>query len=109
MKKKQDLLEDILKKECFQIVQKILRDESKVKIFLFGSRATGHGTLRSDIDLGIDLEHNVSPQKMVLIREAFDCLPLFQKIDIVDFFGIDLEFKKVALRKTSLLYERKVA
>ena len=43
------------------------------------------------------------------IREAFDSLPIFQKIDVVDFARVDETFKAVARKATRMLYERKAA
>jgi acetyl-CoA acetyltransferase len=46
---------------------------------------------------------------LAALREAFDELPIMQKVDVVDFFGVDEVFKAVALQQTRSLYERQAA
>ena len=62
----------------------LLASEPRVKVFLFGSRATGRAGSRSDIDLGIDLGHAIAPEVLASLRDAFDELPIMQKVDVVD-------------------------
>ena len=87
----------------------LLASEPRVKMFLFGSRATGRAGSRSDIDLGIDLGHAIAPEVLTAVRDAFDELPILQKVDVVDFFGVDEAFKAVALQQIASLYERQAA
>ena len=54
----------------------LLASEPRVKVFLFGSRATGRAGSRSDIDLGIDLGHAIAPEVLASLRDAFDELPI---------------------------------
>ena len=87
----------------------LLASVPRVKVFLFGSRATGRAGSRSDIDLGIDLGHAIAPEVLASLRDAFDELPIMQKVDVVDFFGVDEAFKAVALQQIESVYERQTA
>jgi predicted nucleotidyltransferase len=87
----------------------ILASESYVKVFMFGSQATGRSVARSDIDMGIDLGHPIAPEILIALREAFDGLPILQRVDVVDFSTVDETFKTVALQKIKSLYERQAA
>ena len=80
-----------------------------MKVFVFGSRATGRSVTRSDIDLGIDLAHPIAPEVLAAIRDAFDDLPILQRVDVVDFSSVDGTFKTVALQQIKSLYERRAA
>lgn len=81
----------------------LLASEPRVKVFLFGSRATGRAGSRSDIDLGIDLGHAIAPEVLAALRDAFDELPIMQKVDVVDFFVVDESFNAVALQQIARL------
>ena len=45
----------LVEQKACEVACTILASEPRVKVFLFGSRATGRAGSRSDIDLGIDL------------------------------------------------------
>ncbi len=95
--------------QCENIARTLLSNEPRVRIFLFGSRASDRGTARSDVDLGIDLGHPIAPEVMVELRESFDALPVLQKVDLVDFSRVDPEFRRVALQDVVILHEREAA
>ena len=99
----------IVERRAIELADGLLRNEGTVHLFLFGSHATGRAFPRSDIDIGIDLGHPIAPGLRVRIREAFDELPIFQKVDAVDFSEADEAFKGVALKRIKSLYERKAA
>lgn len=99
----------LVEQRVYEVAGTILASEPRVKVFLFGSRATGRAGVRSDIDMGIDLGHAIAPEVLAVLREAFDELPIMQKVDVVDFFGVDETFKAVALQQTMSLYERQAA
>ena len=86
-----------------------ISSEPSVKVFVFGSRANGRSVTRSDIDLGIDLAHPIAPEVLAAIRDAFDDLPILQRVDVVDFSSVDGTFKTVALQQIKSLYERRAA
>ena len=54
------------------------------KIYLFGSRARGTHTERSDIDIAIDLGRKMEFEEIAKARGVLEGLNLPQKIDIVD-------------------------
>ena len=84
----------------------LLASEPRVRIFAFGSRASGLASPRSDVDVGIDLSHPVPPALLDRMREAFANLPILQKVDVVDFSRVEPEFGDMALRRIEVLYER---
>jgi predicted nucleotidyltransferase len=92
-----------------ELATSLLASEPYIKIFVFGSRATDRSVDRSDIDVGIDLGHPIAPDVLAAIRDAFDGLPILQRVDIVDFSSADDTFKSVALRHIKSLYERQAA
>jgi len=85
---------DKLKKEILEILGKYL-DLSKYKVFFFGSRVSGSGDSRSDIDIGIEGPEIPAYAKLE-IEEELENLPILYKIDFVDFNNIDEDFKKIA-------------
>lgn len=92
-----------------ELARTLLASEPCLKVFVFGSRATGRSVTRSDIDIGIDLGHPIAPDVLVAIRDAFDDLPILQQVDVVDFSSVDGTFKTVALQQIKSLYERQAA
>jgi len=86
-----------LKKEIRDIAGKYL-NLGKYRVFFFGSRVTGKGNERSDIDIGIEGAEEVSWQAMSKIKEDVENLPTLYKIDIVDFKKVSSDFYNVAMR-----------
>lgn len=72
-------------------------DLDKYKIFYFGSRVSGKGDERSDIDVGVEGEQSIPPEKIINIKEQLETLPTLYKVDIVDFTKVSNDFKKMAL------------
>ncbi|MEK6633796.1 MAG: nucleotidyltransferase domain-containing protein [Nitrospirota bacterium] len=99
----------LVEQRACEVAGTILASEPRVRLFLFGSRATGRAGVRSDIDVGIDLGHAIAPEVLAALREAFDELPIMQKVDVVDFSVVDEVFRAVALQQTTSLYERQAA
>ena len=54
------------------------------KIYLFGSRARGTHTERSDIDIALDLGRKMEFEEIGRARGVLEGLNIAQKIDIVD-------------------------
>lgn len=86
-----------LKKEILDIIGKHL-DLSQYRVFFFGSRVSGGGNERSDIDIGIEGPRPVPAAAMSEIKEEIENLPTLYKIDIVDFKEVSPEFRQVALQ-----------
>jgi predicted nucleotidyltransferase len=99
----------LVEQKARELARTLLASEPCVKVFVFGSRATDRSVARSDIDLGIDLGHPIPPEVLAALREAFDDLPILQRVDVVDFSSVDETFKTVALRQIKSLYERQAA
>lgn len=91
-----------LKKEVIEILGKHT-DLSQYRVFFFGSRVTGKGTERSDIDIGIEGAKPVPDRAWLEIQEEFENLPTLYKIEIVDFKRVAPRFKKVALKHIKLI------
>jgi predicted nucleotidyltransferase len=91
-----------LKKEILEIVGQYL-DLTKYRIFFFGSRVTGKGTDRSDIDVGIDGPEPVPPMVKFAIEEKIEELPTLYKIEIVDFRRLPLKFREVVSQNKEFL------
>ena len=90
-------------------VERIFSAEPCVRVVIFGSRASGTGTERSDIDIGVDAGHTLAPELMVRLRDALDALPILQKTDVVDLATVTSEFRRIALAKVVVLLERQAA
>jgi predicted nucleotidyltransferase len=86
-----------LKKEILQIVGSRL-DLGGCSLFFFGSRVTGKGDERSDIDIGIESVMPIRGEIMATIKEGIDGLPMLYTIDLVDFNGVSPVFRDVALQ-----------
>lgn len=86
------------KKHLLRIIGSRL-DLRQYKVFSFGSRVTGGGNARSDIDIGIEGPQKIPIEILETIIEDVDALPLLYKIDIVDFKRVPEKFKKVALKQ----------
>ncbi len=93
---------DKFKKETKDIIGNYLNLDQN-KIFFFGSRVMGKGNERSDIDLGIEGEKEISWQVMAKIKEDFENLPILYKIDVVDFKKVSPDFYNLAKQKIEAL------
>ena len=69
------------------------------KVFLFGSRACGNEKKMSDIDIGILGNEKFPLQLKFEIQEAIEESIVPFKVDIIDFFNVDGNFKEEALKK----------
>lgn len=91
-----------LKKEILEIVGRHL-DASKYRVFFFGSRVSGTGTDRSDIDVGIEGPEPIPYDVLFAIREEVERLPMLYTIDVVDFSRASEDFREVALQHTEMI------
>ena len=102
-------LHALIRDTCRRLGETLLKTEPTLTIFLFGSRAAGTASPRSDVDLGIDAGHPLPSELLSHVRDAFEGLPIFQKVDVVDFAEADPAFSRVAKEAVEILYERKAA
>jgi len=86
------------------IIRRHMPTGIRYKVFLFGSRATGRETARSDHDVGIEAEGNIPFGVLADIRLEVDELPTLRKVDVVDFARVSVAFKAVAKEQTKGLY-----
>src|SRR3989338_7077001 len=86
-----------LKKEILETAGRYV-DLRSHRIFFFGSRVTGNGDERSDIDVGIEGPEEISVEVMGRLREEIENIPTLYKIQLVDFKNVSDEFRKVAMQ-----------
>ncbi|KKT28737.1 hypothetical protein A3G55_03750 [Candidatus Giovannonibacteria bacterium RIFCSPLOWO2_12_FULL_44_25] len=91
-----------LKKEILSILTKRL-DLKKYKVFFFGSRVSGGGTDRSDVDIGIEGQEHIPAKVIWEIEEDIENLPTLYKLEIVDFADVAEKFKSVALKSIEVI------
>lgn len=84
-----------LKKEIIGIINKYL-NPSEYNAFFFGSRVSGGGSQRSDIDIGIEGPREIPYEIMAKIKDDIDGLAVLYKIEIVDFKNVSPDFYEVA-------------
>ena len=89
-----------------EAVQGPLAAYRPLRLFLFGSRASGTADRRSDFDIGVDAGCPLAARDMIGLREAFESAPMLARVDIVDFATVDEIFRDRALREMVLLYDR---
>ena len=75
------------------------------RLYLFGSRAQGAATPRSDYDIGILADEPLPLAMMERIRADLDDLPVLQHIELVDLVTASSDFVRQALVKSELLDE----
>ena len=98
-----------VKKEISEILKEELKDV-KCSAFFFGSRVTGTATERSDIDVGIecfdiaDISEKLTPIPVDIfskIKSRCEAIRTLYSIDVVDFYYLNDDFKKVAKVKVA--------
>src|SRR3989338_3532945 len=91
-----------LKKEILDIMGRHL-DLSEYRVFFFGSRVTGKGTERSDIDVGIEGPVPVPLKAFFDIKEEIKNLPVLYKIEAVDFKRVQADFYEGAHQNIEII------
>lgn len=78
------------------LVQAILRAHlpAGAKVWVFGSRASGHAKPYSDLDLAIDAGHRLSLDETAALAEAFGESDLPWKVDVLDWQAADPGFRR---------------
>lgn len=85
-----------------KIIEIITGNAEVDKIILFGSRATGDFSERSDIDLAVDSSEEILHLKQILEEEV----PTLLKFDLVDLKKVNDGLKKEILKQGRILYEK---
>ncbi len=75
-------------------------------IYLFGSRARGDHTERSDIDLAINTGTIESVFDIDSAKDVLHGLPIIQTIDVVDFQRIPDYLQKIILKEGVILWKK---
>ena len=83
-----------------KVVKEIFKDK-KVKVYIFGSRARGDNTPRSDLDLGFLSEEDIS-YELSLLREILEESNLTFFVDVVDLSRTSEEFRESVLKEGRL-------
>jgi len=91
-----------LKKEILQIAGKYL-DLNEYQLFFFGSRVSGKGDSRSDIDVGIQGRQKLPFVAKMQIEEDLENLPTLYSIDFVDFENVSEDFRELAEKNIEYL------
>ncbi len=73
------------------------KNKTKVKIYLFGSRARGENSKFSDIDIGFLSDKNLS-KDLGILRELIEESNIPYKVDLVDLFN-NRELLKIVKRE----------
>ncbi|KKP46504.1 MAG: hypothetical protein UR39_C0010G0015 [Candidatus Woesebacteria bacterium GW2011_GWA1_33_30] len=95
-------IDPVLKNEVKKIVFKYI-DPKGVKVFIFGSRASGKNRKFSDIDLGIQSQDEIPVTTKMDLEEGFDQSDIPYKVDIVDFSKVADNFRKAAMQNVIYL------
>lgn len=85
-----------------EVLENNLQDVS-YRAFIFGSQANKAELSRSDIDVGILADQAIPDIKIIRIANAIENLPMLYKIDLVDFYKVEDNFKAVALNNVEWL------
>ena len=80
-----------------RLVRDILAEHlpPEVRVWVFGSRATGRAWRYSDLDLAIDAGRKLTLDETALLVEAFSESDLPYKVDVVDWHAIDERLRKL--------------
>ncbi len=92
-----------VKKEIVDIIIGELKD-CDCSAFFFGSRITGTATERSDLDVGIEFSNEHVPTEIFSkIKSRCEAIRTLYSIDVVDFYYLSEEFKRVAKSKIEVI------
>lgn len=75
------------------------------RLYLFGSRAQGRSTPRSDYDLGLLAEHPIGLAVTSQIRAGLEALPIMQTVDLIDLHATPPDLVHSVLDEGELLDE----
>jgi predicted nucleotidyltransferase len=72
------------------------------RVFVFGSRAAGSATERSDIDIGVEGPSPVPRSALAAIYEEIEEAPTLYTIDVADLRRVPENFRRLARRRVPL-------
>ena len=72
----------------------------ETKIYLFGSRARGDFSERSDIDLALDIGEKIEPRcKISEIKDVLEATNMIYHFDVLDIHNVNEELKDRILKE----------
>ena len=79
------------------ILRAVLRDRvpPDIRVWVFGSRATGGARRYSDLDLALEADGPIDPDTIAWLRSALSESDLTIKVDVIDLRGIDAGFRRL--------------
>lgn len=95
-KNKMDKIPDKVKEQIIKVIEIFFPD---AKIYLFGSRAKGTHSERSDIDIAIDTGRLMTMTERGQINSMIDALNIVQNVDVVDFNNVPEALKNNILKE----------
>jgi len=91
-----------LKEEVLRIIGKRL-DLRTHTVFFFGSRVSGGGGERSDIDVGVEGPEKIPSGIWLDIQEEARDIPTLYEVEMVDFRRVSEKFRRIALRDIEVI------
>jgi len=79
------------------IIKSVLQDEN-LKIYVFGSRATGKAKQYSDLDIALKSDSKIDSNKMSKIATELEDTTIPYKVDIIDLNDISEAFKNCIVK-----------
>lgn len=70
-----------------------------VRVYLFGSHATGAVHAASDVDVAVDVAGPLPPGVLARLREALEESTIPCRVEVVDLRDADAEFRERVLRE----------
>ncbi len=92
-------------KDLEKIIKEIFKGK-RVRVFIFGSRARGEHTQRSDLDIGFISEEDIS-YEISLLREFLEESNLTFAVDIVDLNRTSKDFREAVIKEAKLWIDLK--
>ena len=95
------LISDIYEESLEQVKKTVLdalRGEDVI-IILFGSRARGDYSRRSDIDIGILPKNEYSKKKIILLKEKLEEMNIPYKVEVVNLSKVSKVFREKARKE----------
>jgi len=89
------------------VVQQAVKSLKPRRIILFGSRARGDASEKSDYDFAFELAKKEEPNWSRFALDADEKTPTLKKLDLVRLDQIDEDFKKRILSEGIVVYDQK--